>query len=132
MRLSWASQAPVGVSFSPEEDVLTMLEALAVRAGFQIAKESQLEHELRARADMVVDTPMGRLLFEVRRKARDGRARIDIETRPSDSYRTRHVLLEQTESQDWVLVNDSDLPEGDIPVSPEAFQSLIGKLFARR
>jgi hypothetical protein len=130
MRLTWANQVPPGVSFQGEEAVLTNLGQLAVAAGFKVAREAKLDQELRARADFVIETPNGMLIFEVRRKAANGRNRIDIDTRPENTYRTRHLLLQQIGDEPWVLINDSDLREGEVPASVEDFRGLVERLFA--
>jgi hypothetical protein len=132
MRIRWADQLPQGISVQSEEEVLTKIEELARQAGFDMARQVSLEDDLRSHADLVIETPQGLLIFEVRRKSSNDRARIDIETRPNDTYRTRHLLLRQIDQEPWELVNDSDLREGDVPATPDDLTTLVEKLFSKR
>ena len=130
MRLSWADQAPAGISFEPEQQVLTGIENLAASAGYELVEVEKLDTDVRSIADMVVRTNRGLLLFGVRRKGQNDRGKIDIETRPDSTYRTRHLLLKQNGAGQWELRNDSDLSEGGIPGNPSVFHDLVERLFA--
>jgi hypothetical protein len=130
MRLSWADQAPPGITFQGEEEVLTNLEQLAVAARFEVVPLATLDQELRAGADLVIQTPQGKLIFGVRRKAANGRNKIDIDTRPERTYRTRHLLLRQIGDEPWELINDSDLRDGDVPANADELRFLVDRLFA--
>lgn len=130
MRLTWADQAPQGISFGPEQEILTNFEDLATRAGYEVVETRKLDNDIRSVADMVVRTEKGLLLFGVRRKAQNDRGKIDIETRPKSTYRTRHLLLRQSGGEHWELRNDSDLREGVIPGDPGGFQALVDRLFS--
>jgi len=131
MRLNWADQAPNGISFSSEENILTRFEDFATSLNYKVVDSKELDYDTRSLADLVIVTDDGQLLFGVRQKSHNGTARIDIETRPSFTYRTRHVILQQLNGHDWELRNDSDLSEGEPPQSPEEFQALVTKLLAR-
>jgi len=129
MRLAWANELPPGISIRTEEEALAKIEELAKEARFKVIRE---EHspEKDLYSDLTVETPKGRVLFEVRRKTTNNRARIDIETRPTDTYRTRHLLLEKLGNQPWTLLNDSSLPEKNLLDGPEEFRDLIERLFS--
>jgi hypothetical protein len=129
VRLSWADQAPVNITFGPEEVVLSGLESLAKSAGYKVVDSTKLDFDARSLADMAVETDRGMLFFGVRQKSHNGVAKIDIETRPKLSHRTRHLLLMQRNGDNWQVRNDSDLPEGALPQSPEEFRELVTKLF---
>ena len=130
MRLTWANQAPTGITFDAEEELLTTLESLARQAGYEILDTSKLDFDSRSLADVAIQTDKGRLYFGVRQKSRNDIAKIDIETRPKLSYRTRHVLLQRREGNPWELRNDSNLPEGVPPTNTLELAQLVDKLFS--
>jgi len=130
MRLTWANQAPTGISFDAEEELLTKLEGLARQAGYKVLDTSALEFDARSLADVAIQTDQGKLYFGVRQKSRNDIARIDVETRPDFSYRTRHVLLQRRHGSDWELRNDSNLPEGVPPTNISEMEQLVDKLFS--
>jgi hypothetical protein len=132
MRLTWADQLPAGISVQSEEEVLTRIEQVAQEAGFPVSREPSPEYRDRAEGDLLVETPEGLLLFEARRKSNNLRARIDVETRPRTSYRTRHLLLEKDGEEPWRLLNDSNLPEQDPLESADAFRRMVARLFSAR
>jgi len=132
MRLTWADQAPSGISFEPEQQILSKIEDLGKSAGYEVVDSSTLDFDTRSFADMVLKTKLGLLLFGVCQKSHNSTARIDIETRPNSSYRTRHLLLQQRNGSEWELRNDSDLPEGSPPNDSQGLEHLVEKLFGGR
>ena len=130
MRLSWANQAPTGIRFDAEEELLTHLEGQARQAGYEVLDTSTLDFDSRSLADVAIQTAKGKLFFGVRQKSRNDIARIDIETRPKLSHRTRHVLLQRRQGDQWELRNDSNLPEGVPPTNTAELAQLVDKLFS--
>jgi hypothetical protein len=130
MRIAWVNELPAGISVQAEEDALTRIEKLAEEARFKIVRADLSQDQDGPPSDLIIETPKGRVLFEVRRKTANNRARIDVETRPDGTYRTRHLLLEKLANQPWMLLNDSSMPEKNLLENSEAFRDLMERLFS--
>ena len=85
---------------------------LAPLVGLRAVPKKSQDDETRSAADLVLESPQGRLLFAVRPKSSNEHARIDVDSRPARHYRTRHVRLERNGTGTWRVVTDSDIPLG--------------------
>lgn len=100
---------------------------MASRVGLQAVPKKTQDQETRASADLVLEGPQGRLLFAIRPKASNENARIDVESRPSRHYRTRHVRLERSGNGAWRIVTDSEIPL-DYGIDEAGLRSLASQM----
>lgn len=102
----WTTQAPPGVSFAEEVELLRGFVEDGERVGFRVVPEAELDFDTRNFADLVLERPDGaRLMFALSEKGPHSRSRVDVNARP----RPRHVELRRS-GEDWQVLTDSDIP----------------------